>query len=78
MVTELCPCKGCGGERFEAVVKQHHEFVTCDDPDRARVYYHSGTVGDVTCSTCGRLAMTPDRLNEAEKDFLLGRKEVTA
>lgn len=78
MVTELYPCKRCGAERFEVVAKRHHEFVIEDEPGRARIDYHGGTVGELVCSACGRVAITPDQLTEAEKDFLLGGKEATA
>lgn len=78
MITEMHPCKRCGGERFEVAVKNHYEFVIEDAPDAAKIEPLGGTVGDVTCSTCGRLAMTPYQLTEEEKEFLLERKEVTA
>ena len=78
MITELHPCKGCGGERFEVTDKKYHELVAEDEPGRARIDHHGGSVGDVTCSTCGRVAITPDQLTQAEKDFLLDGKEVAA
>ena len=78
MITEIHPCKRCGGERFEVAVNNHYEFVIEDAPDAATIESRGATVGDVTCSTCGRLAMTPEQLTEEEKKFLLERREVTA
>lgn len=78
MLTELYPCKRCGGERFEVEVKAYHEFVVEDEPGRAEIRYLGGSIGDVACSTCGRLAIGPEQLTEAEKDHLLGPKEVQA
>ncbi len=78
MITEMHPCKRCGGERFEVAVKTHYEFVIEDAPDAATVQPLGATIGDVTCSACGRLAMTPEQLTEEEKRFLKGGKEVTA
>jgi hypothetical protein len=78
MLIELHPCKGCGGEHFELTVKKHHELVIDDEPGRARIDYQGATAGDVACSTCGRVAITPEQLTEEEKGFLLEGKEVTA
>lgn len=78
MITEMHPCKRCGGERFEVAVKKHYEFVIEDRPDAATVHPVGSTIGDVTCSTCGRLAMTPEQLTGEEKRFLTDGKEVTA
>ena len=78
MVTEMHPCKRCGGERFEVAVKRHYEFVIDDAPDAAAIRPQGDTIGDVTCSTCGRLAMTPEQLTGEEKRFITGGKEVAA
>ena len=78
MKTELHPCKRCGGERFEVTVEKHHELLIGDEPGRAEIFGGGDSVGDVTCSTCGRVAITPDQLTQAEKDFLLDGKEVAA
>ena len=78
MKTEMHPCKRCGGERFEAAVTKHYEFVIEDAPDAAVVHPIGSTMSDVTCSTCGRLAMTPEQLTEEEKRFFADDKEVTA
>ena len=78
MITEMHPCKRCGGERFEVAVTKHYEFVIEDAPDAAKIEPLGGTVGDATCSTCGRLAMTPKQLTGEEKKFFLDGKEVTA
>ena len=39
-----------------------------------RIDVGGDTVGDITCSTCGRLAAKPDTLSEAEIDYLLDGK----
>ena len=77
MIVELYPCKRCGGERFEVTVTKHHELLVEDEPGRATIHAGGDSVGDVTCSTCGRLAIKPDQLTEAEVDYLLDGKEVT-
>ena len=71
---ELYPCKRCGGERFEVVVTKHHELVIDDGGDAAHIDAGSDTVGDITCSTCGRLAAKSGMLTEAEIDYLLDGK----
>ena len=68
---ELYPCKRCGSERFEVVVKKHHELVIGDSGETARIEAGGDSVGDLTCSTCGHLAATADQLTEAEIDYLL-------
>ncbi len=78
MITEMHPCKRCGGERFEVTVNKHYEFVIEDRPDAATIEPLGGTIGDMKCSTCGRVAMTPEQLTEEEKRFLLDGKEATA
>lgn len=78
MITELYPCKRCGGERFEVTVEKFHELLIEDEPGRATIHAGGDSVGDVICSTCGRVAVTPEQLTDAEKDFLFDGKEVTA
>ena len=71
---QLYPCERCGGERFEVVVTKQHELVLGDGADAAHIDAGGDTVGDITCSTCGRLAAKPDMLSEAEIDYLLDGK----
>ncbi|MGF1473162.1 MAG: hypothetical protein ACFB50_15670 [Rubrobacteraceae bacterium] len=68
---ELYPCKRCGSERFEVVVKKHHELVVDDGGETAVIDAGGDSVGDVTCSTCGHPAATPDQLTEEEINYLL-------
>ena len=70
----LYPCKNCGGDRFEVMVTKHHELIIDDGGDTARIDAGGDTVGDITCSTCGRLAAKPVMLSEAEIDYLLDGK----
>ena len=75
---ELYPCKRCGSERFEVVVKKHHELVVGEEDGTAHIDAGGDSVGDITCSTCGRLAATPDQLGQGEIDYLLDGKAVEA
>lgn len=68
---ELYLCKRCGSERFEVVVKKHHELVIDSSGETAHIDAGGDSVGDITCSTCGRLAATPDQLIEEEINYLL-------
>lgn len=76
---ELYPCKGCGGESFEVEVKKYHDLLI-DEEEPGKAYTAGGgdSVGDITCSACGRLAATPEQLTEVEIDYLLDGKEVEA
>lgn len=67
---ELYPCKHCGSEHFEVVVKKHHELVI-DGGETAHIEAGGDCIGDLTCSTCGRVAAAPDQLTEQEIDYLL-------
>ncbi|CAA9529575.1 MAG: hypothetical protein AVDCRST_MAG05-4286 [uncultured Rubrobacteraceae bacterium] len=48
MITEIHPCKRCGGERFEVAVNNHYEFVIEDAPDARCPQPQQG--GDEPCS----------------------------
>ena len=77
---ELYPCKRCGGERFEVVVKKQHELVI-DREEDGKAFIDAGgdTVGDMTCSTCGLLAANPEALTQGEISYLLdGTKDAKA
>lgn len=67
----LYPCKRCGSEHFQVVVKKHHELVIDDSGERANIEAGGDSVGDITCSTCGRLAATPGQLAKEEINYLL-------